>query len=120
MGSRPKLPRAHLERKQVSQAFQSEEPPVDVVPEKQELAGGEVHPQLPDVIREEVQILRAKTGFMMLVLLIWIGGLPPSPIAMSMKGLSRRHNESDRLVVFSSSRFGWRACHSNKHLPYAD
>ena len=47
----------HFEREEVCQALQPELTPVDVVTEEEELSRGEVHAKLPDVVREEVQVL---------------------------------------------------------------
>lgn len=48
---------AHLEGKQIREALEPRHSPVDVVAEEQKLSGRQVHPQLPDVVREEIQVL---------------------------------------------------------------
>ena len=47
----------HLQSEEVCQALEAQHPPVDVVAEEEELPRREVHAQLPDVVREEIQVL---------------------------------------------------------------
>ena len=48
----------HLQSEEIRHALQAGHAPVHIVPQKQELSGGEVHAQLPDVVCEEVQVLQ--------------------------------------------------------------
>lgn len=48
---------AYLKGKQVCEALQPLHPPVNVIPQKQKLPRCDVHPQLPHVVGEEVEVL---------------------------------------------------------------